>query len=172
VVHIDLPPLRERKEDLRLLVSHFIKKYAPERKSGAAVKGVAPEVGRLLDTHRWPGNIRELENLIERAMILCPGDTIRVEDLPGEFRDSVSAALRMDGIPVEAKLYETLATVERDMILRALRMADGVQTRAAEILGIGKSGLNQKLKKYDIDVAAFLEANGGNAGSSGNGEPA
>jgi len=157
VVHIDLPPLRERKEDLRLLVSHFIKKYAPERKNAVAITGVAPEAGRLLDAHRWPGNVRELENLIERAMILCPGDTIRIQDLPAEFCESVAAALRMDGIPAEAKLYETLATVERDMILRALRMADGVQTRAAEILGIGKSGLNQKLKKFDIDVAAVLQ---------------
>ena len=90
-------------------------------------------------------------------MILCPQSAIRVEDLPGEFRDTVSNSLRMEGIPAEAKLYDTLAMVEQRMIVRALRMAGGVQAHAAEILGIGKSGLNQKLRKYDIDVAAVLE---------------
>jgi two-component system NtrC family response regulator len=159
VVHIDLPPLRQRKEDIRLLVFHFIKKYASERKNATPITGVSPEVGRLLDAHQWPGNVRELENLVERAMILCPGDTIGVEDLPAEFRDTIATSLRMGGIPAEAKLYDTLANVEREMIVRALRMADGVQARAAEILGIGKSGLNQKLKKYEIDVTAIIEAN-------------
>ncbi|HDI60650.1 MAG TPA: sigma-54-dependent Fis family transcriptional regulator, partial [Desulfobacteraceae bacterium] len=159
VVHIDLPPLRQRKEDIRLLVSHFIKKYTPERKNAAPITGISPEVRRLLDAHQWPGNIRELENIVERAMILCPGDTIGVEDLPAEFRDTIATSLRMGGIPAEAKLYDTLAKVEREMIVRALRTAGGVQARAAEILGIGKSGLNQKLKKYDIDVAALIETN-------------
>ncbi|MBW2356620.1 MAG: sigma-54-dependent Fis family transcriptional regulator, partial [Deltaproteobacteria bacterium] len=70
VVHIDLPPLRQRKEDIRLLVSHFIKKYTPERKNAAPITGISPEVRRLLDAHQWPGNIRELENIVERAMIL------------------------------------------------------------------------------------------------------
>ena len=156
VVHIHLPPLRDRKEDIRLLVAHFIKKYAAERKTGEPVIGVNAAVGRLFDTYHWPGNIRELENIIERAMILCPQKTIRVEDLPSEFRDTVSNALRMEGIPTEAKLYETLAMVEQRMIVRALRLAGGVQSHAADILGIGKSGLNQKLRKYEIDVAAAL----------------
>lgn len=157
VVHIGLPPLRQRKEDIRLLMGHFIKKYAAERHDRAPVTGVSPEVDRLLDTYHWPGNVRELENVIERAMILCPGDTLQVEDLPGEFRDSLANTLRLEGIPADARLYETLARVERQMIVRALRMAEGVQSRAAEMLGIGKSGLNQKLKKYGLDVAAVLQ---------------
>jgi two-component system NtrC family response regulator len=161
VVHIHLPPLRERKEDIRLLVAHFIKKHASERQIGEPIVGVNAAVDRLFDTYHWPGNIRELENVIERAMILCPQSAIRVEDLPAEFRDTVSNALRMGGIPAEAKLYETLALVERRMIVRALRMAGGVQAHAAEILGIGKSGLNQKLRKYRIDVAAVLAGGDG-----------
>ena len=157
VVHITLPPLRCRKEDIRLLVAHFIKKYAAERQDRVPVTDVSPEVGRLLDDYHWPGNVRELENVIERAMILCPGDRLQVEDLPGEFRDTISNNLHLDGIPAKARLYETLAMIERRMIVRALRMANGIQAHAAEILGIGKSGLNQKLRKYDIDVSAVLE---------------
>ena len=169
MVHIQLPPLRERKEDIRLLVANFIKKHAAERKIGEPIIGVNAAVGRLFDAYHWPGNIRELENIIERAMILCPQSTIRVEDLPVEFRDTISNALRMEGIPAEAKLYETLAMVEQRMIIRALRMARGVQAHAAEILGIGKSGLNQKLRKYALDVTAVLadtkEEDGHRAGS-------
>jgi two-component system NtrC family response regulator len=152
VVHMVLPPLRERSEDIRLLVDHFIKKYESERKMALPVKGVDQEVDRLFFDYSWPGNVRELENLIERVMILCPGDVIRVSDLPQGFRDNVHNALHLEGIPAEAPLYETLAMIEKAMIERALKMADNVQAHAAAILGIGKSGLNQKIKKYDLDV--------------------
>jgi len=152
VVHMVLPPLRERREDIRLLVDHFIKKYESERKLALPVKGVDQEVDRLFYDYSWPGNVRELENLIERVMILCPGDVIRVSDLPQGFRDNVHNALHLEGIPADAPLYETLAMIEKAMIERALKMADNVQAHAAAILGIGKSGLNQKIKKYDLDV--------------------
>jgi two-component system, NtrC family, response regulator len=152
VVHIVLPPLRERREDIRLLVDHFIKKYESERKLALPVKGVDQEVDRLFFDYSWPGNVRELENLIERVMILCPGDVIRVSDLPRGFTDNVHNALHLEGIPSNAKLYETLAMIEKAMIERALKMTDNVQAHAAAILGIGKSGLNQKIKKYDLDV--------------------
>ena len=98
--------------------------------------------------------MRELENLIERVMILCPNDTVRVEDLPMDFRDNVHNALHLEGIPSDATLYDTLATIEKAMIERALEMADNVQAHAAAMLGIGKSGLNQKLKKYNLDVGS------------------
>jgi two-component system NtrC family response regulator len=87
-------------------------------------------------------------------MILCPHDTIRVSDLPTGFKDNVHNALHLEGIPTHAKLYETLAMIEKAMIERALRMADNVQAHAASMLGIGKSGLNQKLKKYNLDVGS------------------
>jgi two-component system NtrC family response regulator len=87
-------------------------------------------------------------------MILCPHDTIRVSDLPTGFKDSVHNALHLEGIPADAKLYETLAMIEKAMIERALKMANNVQAHAASILGIGKSGLNQKLKKYNLDVGS------------------
>jgi two-component system NtrC family response regulator len=154
VVHIVLPPLRERREDIRLLVDHFIKKYESERKLALPVKGVDQEVDRLFFDYSWPGNVRELENLIERVMILCPSDVIRVSDLPRGFTDNVHNALHLEGIPTNAKLYETLAMIEKTMIERALKMADNVQAHAAAILGIGKSGLNQKIKKYNLDVGS------------------
>ncbi len=152
VVRIVLPPLKQRKEDIRLLVDHFIEKYAFERKVDVPVKGVDQEVDRLFFDYSWPGNVRELENLIERVMILCPNDTVRVSDLPMDFRDNVHNALHLEGIPSDATLYDTLATIEKAMIERALEMADNVQAHAAAMLGIGKSGLNQKLKKYNLDV--------------------
>jgi len=154
VVRIGLPPLKQRKEDIHLLVNHFFNKYASERKVDIALKGVDQEVDRLFFDYSWPGNVRELENLIERVMILCPNDTVRVSDLPMDFRDNVHNALHLEGIPSDAPLYETLATVEKAMIERALKMADNVQAHAAAILGIGKSGLNQKIKKYNLDVGS------------------
>ena len=150
VVNIKLPSLRQRVKDIPLLSAHFIKKYAAARTAGKPIAGCDPEVERFFLNYDWPGNVRELENIIERAMVMCPGETITIEDLPREFRDQVKNTLHLDGIPVDAKLYETLAWVERRMIERAMQMADNVQTRAADILGIGKSGLNQKLKKYKL----------------------
>jgi two-component system NtrC family response regulator len=152
VVHIHLPSLQQRREDIRLLVNHFIEKYSSERKSDIAVTGVGQEVDRLFYDYSWPGNVRELENVIERVMILCPGDTITVSDLPKGFKDNVYNTLHLEGIPANANLYDTLAMIEKAMIERALKMANNVQAHAAEMLGIGKSGLNQKLKKYNLDI--------------------
>ncbi|MDH3886528.1 MAG: sigma-54 dependent transcriptional regulator [Desulfobacterales bacterium] len=152
VVHIVLPPLKVRQEDIRILVNHFIKKYASERESAVPVIGVDQEVDRLFYDYSWPGNIRELENVIERVMILCPGEIIRVSDLPKGFKDNVYNTLHLEGIPADAKLYDTLAVIEKTLIERALKMSNNVQSHAAALLGIGKSGLNQKIKKYNLDV--------------------
>lgn len=152
VLNINIPPLRQRLEDIHLLVEHFIKKYAGHRKVGQPVTGVDTEVERLLYDYTWPGNVRELENFIERAIILCNSNIIRVSDLPREFRDNVYNTLHFEGIPANAKLYETLDLVEQIMIKRALKMTNNIQSHAAELLGIGKSGLNQKLKKLNIDT--------------------
>lgn len=154
VVNIQLPPLRERREDIRLLVSHFIGKYAKEHFSDSRFKGLTPDAEHLFHNYTWPGNVRELENVIERAMVLCSGDKISVDELPKDFKNDVSNTLHIDGIPLDAKLSDTLAMVEKKMILRALKMSHNVQAHAAELLGIGKSGLNQKLKKFNIDISS------------------
>ena len=152
VVHIELPSLKQRQQDLRLLVDHFIKKYADERKHTVPVTGIEPEVERLIYEYSWPGNVRELENLIERLMIMSPGGTIKPSDLPKSFRETVHDDLYLESIPADAKLNDTLVMIEKTMILRALKKTNYVQARAAEILGIGKSGLNQKIKKYGLEI--------------------
>ena len=152
VLYISLPSLRERKEDIRLLVDFFLQKYAKERKAKTPVTGLHQDVERLFYDYRWPGNVRELENVIERAMILCAGGEINVADLPEQFKQQVYNTLDLKGIPANAKLNDTLAMVEKKLILRALKLSSNVQARAAELLGIGKSGLNQKIKKYNLDI--------------------
>ncbi len=156
VINIVIPPLRERIEDIRLLVDHFIKKYASERKEGPGITGVDKDVERLLYDYTWPGNVRELENAVERAMILCTEDKIRVFDLPREFKENIYNTLRFDGIPATATLYETLDMVEQSMIKRAMKLANNVQSNAAALLGIGKSGLSQKLKKFNLDSGSKI----------------
>jgi two-component system, NtrC family, response regulator len=150
VVPITLPPLRERPEDIRPLSHHFIDKYQDERNAEVPVTGIDREVERLFYDYDWPGNVRELENVIERAVVMSPETVIQVSDLPKDFIDNAHSTLHMDGIPVDANLYDTLALVEKNMIIRALKKANYVQAHAAELLGIGKSGLNQKIKKYKI----------------------
>lgn len=150
VVSITLPPLRERLEDIRPLVEHFLAKYSNERSTGLPVTGIDREVERLFYEYNWPGNVRELENVIERAVVMSPEALIQVPDLPKDFVDNAHGTLHMEGIPVDANLYETLALVEKNMILRALKKANFVQAHAADLLGIGKSGLNQKIKKYRL----------------------
>jgi two-component system, NtrC family, response regulator len=156
VVHIVLPPLKERIEDIRPLVSHFIEKYADERWRDKPISHVEKEVERLLFDYDWPGNVRELENVIERAMVMCSGQVIQVEDLPKDFKQNVQkgkgSTLHLQGVPPRATLYETLSYVERLMIVEALHKANYVQAHAAALLGIGKSGLNQKIKKFGIEI--------------------
>jgi two-component system NtrC family response regulator len=152
VVHIALPLLKGHREDIRLLVNHFINKYGDERKSDIPVTGLDQDVERLFHDYSWPGNVRELENIIERAMVLCQSNNIKVSDLPKEFRDNVYNTLHIEGIPANAQLDETLTMIEKKMIERALQLTNNVQSRAAELLGIGKSGLNWKIKKFKLDA--------------------
>ncbi|MBW2633379.1 MAG: sigma-54-dependent Fis family transcriptional regulator [Deltaproteobacteria bacterium] len=152
VVHIELPPLRHRPEDLHLLVDHFIGKYSNVRNQDSPVKGIERQVERLFFDYNWPGNVRELENVIERAMVLCPDEILNVDDLPKDFRNSIFEFQQLDGIPEDAELFKTLIDIEKKMILRALKTTGNVQSDAAQLLGIGKSGLNKKLKKHGIGI--------------------
>ena len=150
VLSIQIPALRERTEDIRILVDHFIKKYLSDRRSGPRVKGVDQEVERLFFEYQWMGNVRELENVIERAVILCPDDIIHVSDLPQNFQNHAEDHYELKGIPAEANLQETLNMIEKKMIERALKMTNHVQSSAADLLGIGRSGLSKKLRKHGI----------------------
>ena len=149
VVQIALPPLRERREDIPLLVAHFVDKLA--RDNGVAPKTFTSEALAFLTGYEWPGNIRQLQNVVERCLVLVAGDSIVVEDLPAEIRDEESQfKSAVDLLPVKLDLADTLEKMEAALIRRALVRAEFVQTKAAELLGISKSLLQYKLKKYGI----------------------
>ncbi|MGM0394979.1 MAG: sigma-54-dependent transcriptional regulator [Thermodesulfobacteriota bacterium] len=151
VVKAVIPPLRDRQEDVPLLINHFIEKFTREAGADSRVTGISKEAARILCDHAWNGNVRELENVIERSVILAAGDIITPADLPPGIRQAPANTVDLEGIPEGVGLVETLAAVEKRMIIRAMTLSGNVQTRAAQILGIGKSGLNQKLKKYNLD---------------------
>lgn len=149
VVHMILPPLRERREDIPLLISHFVEKIASD--NNLPRKKISPEALDYLSGYEWPGNIRQLENVVERCMVMVGGDTIMVSDLPPEVKDD-EAQLKnaLDMLPVELNLADTLDKLEAALIRRALVRADFVQVKAAELLGVSKSLLQYKLRKYGI----------------------
>jgi len=157
VVKAVMPPLRDRQEDIPLLIDHFIKKYTTGPESGGTIKSIDKEAIQLLCDYEWKGNVRELENVIERSVILSSTGRITASDLPSHMRQTNTNTLRLDGIPEGVGLSETLAAVEKRMIQRAMAMSGNVQTKAAQILGIGKSGLNQKLKKFNLDKELNLK---------------
>jgi len=149
VVRIEVPPLRERREDIPILVAHFIKKYG--ERLGRSLPEVDPEVIRAFYRYPWPGNVRELENVIERAMVLCRGDGIKLEDLAEEIRDSPEIDESLDRlISWEKGLAETLDAIEAKMIRQALEKSDHIQAQAAKTLGISRSNLQYKMKKYGL----------------------
>jgi two-component system NtrC family response regulator len=148
VIHIEVPPLKERKEDIRLLVHHFIEKY---RQDEGKIE-LAPQTWKALYSYPWPGNVRELENVIERAVVLNSGALIEFGDLPPEFSEK-PLELDVDRfISPDAELQPTLERIEEKMIRRALAQANNVQAHAAEMLGITKSLIQHKMKKYNIQV--------------------
>ena len=150
VIHIEVPSLRERTEDIRLLVGHFVEKYRKDEEKGKIE--LSPETWRALYEYGWPGNIRELENVIERAVVLNSDGLIELADLPSEFSGQPDEPDVEGLIPLSAKLPEILEQIEEKLIRRALGQCDNVQTRAAEMLGITKSLIQHKMKKYNIVI--------------------
>jgi two-component system NtrC family response regulator len=150
VVHLQMPPLRRRQEDIPLLAAHFIHKYVQENLRDKM--RITPEALKLLGQYPWPGNVRELENVMERAVILCHDSLITPQDLPKELAPAAEeAAVDIDRlVPLGIPLPEALERIEEQMIRRALEQSGHVQVRAAEMLGITKSLLQYKLKKYHL----------------------
>ncbi len=151
VVVLSVPPLRERKEDIPVLIDHFLKKYAVE--NGKDIKGITREARDLLVKYEYPGNVRELENIIERAVVITRGPTILVGDLP--FRED-AASQRETAYSMEAykkgngMLRGSIEELEQKLIIEAMEKAGDHQTKAAEILGISERMLRYKLKKYGL----------------------
>ncbi|MBI5902340.1 MAG: sigma 54-interacting transcriptional regulator, partial [Deltaproteobacteria bacterium] len=147
VIEIKLPPLRERTGDIPALAAHFIEKFAV--KFGKPVKTLSHGAFVALQNYQWPGNIRELENVIERAMILEEGPAIREESLPitAEGRPGLSAILPEDLLSVK-KAHEA---VERELIKKALQKTNNNRTKAAALLDISHRALLYKIKDYKLD---------------------
>jgi len=150
VIPIQLPPLRERREDIPLLVAHFLQKFGKDL--GKEARGVAPEAMIVLERYHWPGNIRELENVLERAIVLGAGDMLGIESLPETLRRErpvkgmEAVELPEDGLDLEA----TLDTIERGYLQRALDRTGGVQTKAAELLKMTFRQFRYKLQKHSL----------------------
>jgi len=149
VIPIHLPPLRERREDIALLVAHFLQKFG--RQLNKDVRGVTPEALAILERYHWPGNIRELENVLERAIVLGGGEVLGADALPESVRrerpmKALEVDLPEDGMDLEA----TLDALERRYLQRALDRSGGVQTKAAELLRMTFRQFRYKLQKHNM----------------------
>ena len=144
VVSLSIPPLAERKDDIPLLAHHFMKKYAEQQ--GKEFKGISNEIMDILMNYPFPGNVRELENVIERAVTLAAGDRLEAEDLPEELR-----MIRFRAIRSASGHLPTLLENEREYIQWVLSEAGGNKTKAAEILGIDRVSLWRKLKRFGLE---------------------
>ena len=150
VVTLSVPPLRQRPEDVPLLVLHFLRRFA--RELDRPVVSLHPEALKTLQGYAWPGNVRELQNVIERGVLFCAGDTLKNADLPEPLRRSAGETTSpVVSLELDRPLPELLDAVEEDLIRRALVKARGVQAQAAELLGISRSNLQYKLKKFGLD---------------------
>jgi two-component system response regulator HydG len=148
VFPLTVPPLRERRDDIALLAEHFLKSYAERHRR--RLRGLTPRALDLLMRYEWPGNVRELEHAIERAVILARGEHLTPEELPPNTRaaggDLEDTTLQEPSVPVGLTLKE----VERELIRKTLERTGGNRTRAAEVLGISRATLHNKLKEYDL----------------------
>jgi two-component system response regulator AtoC len=147
VLPIVVPPLRERREDIALLVEHFVARN--NARLGTEVRGLENEARRLLFEYTWPGNVRELENTIERAMVLTEGDQIGATDLPERIRESQDP-VQVQLASGELSVKKTTRVIEEILIRRALQKTKGNRTRAAELLEISHRALLYKIKDYQV----------------------
>ena len=140
VVHIEVPPLRERKEDIELLAQSFLSTFNSE--DGRKIEGFTPAARKALFSYSWPGNVRELRNSIEAAVVLCRGRVIDLDDLPSQIREKGSGSTLTLTLPI------TLDEAEKRLILDTISFCGGNKTKAAELLEIGRKTLHRKLAEY------------------------
>jgi two-component system response regulator PilR (NtrC family) len=159
VISIQLPPLRDRKDDIPLLVQHFLHKYGDENRK--ADLELTPDALDLLTEYDWPGNVRELENVIERAVVLSSGPRIGVELIPDHVRRAPNFHMPQFVVPPEGISFKDVITdFEKRLIESTLEAAGGVQKRAAELLHIKPTTLNEMIKRYDIRPRRKRHTNG------------
>ncbi len=143
VVTMEIPPLRDRKEDIQDLVNHFLKRFS--KRNGKALHSISRDALNLLVKYDYPGNVRELENILERAVVITRDTSINIEDLPFKAEDQISFKKLFKK---KGTLKDTLEDLELRLVKEALEMMDGHQSRAAERLGISERMLRYKIKKY------------------------
>ncbi len=146
VIPINIPSLRQRRSDIALLVDYFLAKHG--RSAARPIKGLSPAVKKLVNEYSWPGNVRQLESAMKRAILLCEGDYIEVEDLPVEIRQEGEQASSFSfKLPPEGISFEDL---EKSVIIQAMEQSDWNITRAAKLLGLTFRTLQYRLEKFDI----------------------
>lgn len=145
VVNIHIPPLRERKEDIPLMASAFLKEFAEE--NGKTIEGIDPKARSALYNYSWPGNVRELRNCIESAVVMCKGSVITCDDLPPGIRSGAEDNY------IKVSLGTNMADAEKEIILGTLNHLRGNKSKTAEVLGIGRKTLHRKIKEYGIEEA-------------------
>ncbi len=145
VIPVVLPPLRERKEDILHLISHFIEKNCTEMKRPKMT--ISNEALHILESYSWPGNVRQLENMVERIVALSEDERIMLSDIPANIRDEVLTTVSEQGID----LVKTVNEIERKMICDALALAKGVKAKAASMLGLNRTTLVEKMRRLGID---------------------
>ena len=151
VVPIHLPPLRERREDIPLLINTFLQEFSKQNQK--KISGLSAEAQETLQRYDWPGNIRELRATIERAVVLCRGERIGLRDLPGRVQGLPDGAARSssNGATTVSAASLNLEKMEKSFIEQALRLTDGNVTDAAKMLGISRRTLHRKIKTYQMD---------------------
>ena len=151
VISIEMPPLRERREDIPLLAANFLSVFAA--RAGRNAMRIAPDAMEILTAHAWPGNVRELENVMERAVALAVTDEVHPENLPPNVMQPTAASHPQTWeVPPEGlNLEEVIAQIEQALLKDALAKADGVQTRAAQLLGINFRSFRYRARKYGLD---------------------
>jgi transcriptional regulator with PAS, ATPase and Fis domain len=154
VIKIELPLLKERKEDIPLLVKHFLDTYSEENKK--EILGVTDDVMEILVSYDWPGNIRELENLIERAVVLTKSKLISRKNLPPFLLASQEETRAVASVNNELNLKENIQTFQKMAIISALKQAKGIQKKAANLLGVKPTTLNEMIKRLNIDISNLL----------------
>ncbi|MBI5408102.1 MAG: sigma-54-dependent Fis family transcriptional regulator [Nitrospirae bacterium] len=149
VVQVKLPPLRERKSDIPLLVTHFIDKFS--QRENKAVASVSPEVMKVFLQYDWPGNLRELENVIERAVVLAKREVIGIKDIPGEIKKGIKTGT------LNGDALKPLKEMELETVIKAVNMFNGNKSRAAQALGITRKALYGRLKEADANLLKKTE---------------
>ena len=146
IISLEVQALRERKEDIQILTQYFFEYYC--KYNGKKVPDIKPEVFNVLKDYHWPGNVRELQNFIERIVVLNDHYTVKVNDIPLEIR---SPDLKLESLPPENNLKNTIETIEKELIISALEKTDHKKVDAAKILGISRPTLDKKIEIYNIN---------------------